>query len=132
MPQIRFQPGFRLSVVDVVVLIVGAIASAFIFTIDRWLGIAIAFVVIHFFLFCNVLRMSRPLELTWAAVFAALAIAMISLNALTWPIVFAISAMLTVVVAVIESRRPSYHGVGWRKINPSLPEWFVRHHAASS
>ena len=128
----KFQPGFRLSATDVVVLIVGALASAYVFTIDKWSGAAIAYVVLHFFLFCNVLRMSRSLELIWAAVFAALAIATISLNAITWPIVLTVSAVMTLVVAMIETRQPSYHGVGWRKINPRLPEWFERHHAASS
>src|SRR5262249_2513053 len=68
-----FQPGFRLSALDVIVLIIGGIASAYVMTRDWWFGIAIAFVVLHFFLFCNVLRMSRPLELIWAGIFAAMA-----------------------------------------------------------
>ena len=72
-------------------------------TIDRWFGIAIAFVVLHFFLFCNVLRMSRPLELIWAGIFAALAIAIISFNLLSWPAVFAISGAATMVVATFAS-----------------------------
>lgn len=124
MAERKFQPGFRLSVFDVVVLIVGGSASAYAMAVDRWFGLAIAFVVSHFFLFCNVLRMSRPLELIWAAVFAGLAIVTMSTNLLTWPVVFAISLAVTLVVAVIESRRPSYHGVGWRKLNPRLPEWW--------
>src|SRR4051812_47661861 len=61
MAERKFQPGFRLSALDVIVLVVGGVASAYAMTIDRWFGIAIAFVVLHFFLFCNVLRMSRPL-----------------------------------------------------------------------
>ena len=93
-------------------------------TIDRWFGIAIAFVVLHFFLFCNVLRMSRPLELIWAGIFAALAVATVSQNLLSWPVVFAVSSVVTVIVAFIETRRPSYHGVGWQKLNPRLPEWW--------
>jgi hypothetical protein len=68
--------------------------------------------------------MSRPLELIWAVIFAALAAAAISQNLLSWPMVFAISAVVTVMVAVIEMRRPSYHGVGWQKLNPRLPEWW--------
>jgi hypothetical protein len=124
MAERKFQPGFRLSLLDVIVLIVGGLAAAYAMTFDRWFGIAIAFVVLHFFLFCNVLRMSRPLELTWAGIFAALAIVTISLDLLSWPAVFAISSAVTVVVALIEARLPSYHGVGWQKVNPRLPEWW--------
>jgi hypothetical protein len=124
MAERKFQPGFRLSAIDVLVLVVGGVASVYAMTVDRWFGIAIAFVVLHFFLFCNVLRMSRPLELIWAGIFAALAIAAISLGLLSWPAVFAISGAVTVIVAVVEVRRPSYHGVGWQKVNPRLPEWW--------
>ena len=93
-------------------------------TVDRWFGFAIAFVVLHFFLFCNVLRMSRPLELIWAGIFAGLAIATISFGLLSWPAVFATSGGVTVMVAVMEALRPSYHGVCWQKLNPRLPEWW--------
>lgn len=129
MAERKFNPGFRLSTLDMAVLVVGGITSAYAMTIDPWLGIAIAFVVLHFFLFCNVLRMSRSLELIWAAIFAGLAIATVSLNLVSWPAVFAVSALATVIVVVIEARRPSYHGVGWQKLNPRLPEWW--HSAAA-
>jgi hypothetical protein len=68
-----FKPGFRVSAIDVAVLIVGACATAYVATYAPWIGIAIGFVVAHFFLFCNVVRMARRLELTWAAIFVALA-----------------------------------------------------------
>jgi hypothetical protein len=124
MPARPFQPGFRLSATDVAVLVAGAAASAYATTLDRWLGVAVAFVVVHFFLFCNVLRMSRPLELTWAAVFAALAAGAASRGTPPWPVVFAVSSAVTAVVAFVETRRPSYHGVAWQKLNPRLPEWW--------
>ena len=124
MTQRKFQPGFRLSPLDILVLILGGLASAYAMTIDQWLGIAIAFVVLHFFLFCNILRMSRPLELLWAAIFTALAAAAISHDLLSWPAVFAVSSAVTAILALIEIRRPSYHGVAWQKLNPRLPEWW--------
>src|SRR5688572_15746870 len=124
MPDRKFQPGFRLSALDVVVLIVGGVASAYAMTADRWFGIAIAFVVLHFFLFCTVLRMSPPLELICGGGFAAMAVSTVSLHLMPWPIVFAASSVLTMIVALIEVRRPSYHGVGWQKLNPRLPEWW--------
>jgi hypothetical protein len=124
MTEREFQPGFRLSAIDVVVLVLGGSGSVYAMTVDWWLGVAIAFVVLHFFLFCNVLRMSRPLELTWAGVFSVLAVATVSFELLSWPVVFAISLFFTAIVALIEIRRPSYHGTGWQMLNPRLPEWW--------
>jgi hypothetical protein len=91
--------------------------------IDFWIGFAVGFVVAHFFLFCNLVRLSRSLELIWAGIFTALCI-LASVDLLTWRLTFTISGGLTVVVVVIEARRPSYHGVGWRILNPRLPEWW--------
>lgn len=122
----EFQPGFRFSAFDAIILVAGGCATAYVMTIDRWAGIAIAFVTLHFFLFCNVLRMSRPLELAWAFLFATMAIATISFDLLSWPTVFAVSLASTLVLAAIEIRRLSYHGVGWRSLNPGLPEWWQR------
>jgi hypothetical protein len=124
MPHPRFQPGFRLSAFDVIVLVIGTIASAGAAVMDRMLGVAIAFVVLHFFLFCNVLRLPRSLELIWAGVFAALAAGAMTMNVPSWPVAFAVSVALTAMVAIIAMRRPSYHGVGWRRLNPRLPEWW--------
>ncbi|HYE18276.1 MAG TPA: hypothetical protein VEA69_07515 [Tepidisphaeraceae bacterium] len=119
-----FRPGFRLSALDVLVLLAGAAAAAYTMTVDRWLAVAIAFVVGHFFLFCNVLRMSRALELIWAGVFVALAACAMTTGAIGWPVVFVVSTGVTIILSAIELRRPSYHGVGWRTVNPGLPEWW--------
>ena len=32
--------------------------------------------------------------------------------------------LLAVVLIAREMKRPSYHGVGWRNINPDLPKWW--------
>jgi hypothetical protein len=119
-----FSPGFRLSVLDVAILVGGAVASAWVSRDNFYPGMAIAFVVGHFFLFCNVLRMSRPLELVWAGVFVALAAAVMGGGVFSWPVAFTLSGAVTVAVTVAQARRPSYHGVGWRVINPRLPEWW--------
>ena len=119
-----FSPGFRLSTIDVIVLIVGAGAATALARVDGWIALAVAFVVAHFFLFCNVLRMSRPLELIWAGTFASLAAATMTIGVPSWWMVFARSLVLTIVLAVIQMRRRSYLGVGWRRLNPDLPEWW--------
>jgi hypothetical protein len=119
-----FAPGFRLSVRDAIVIVLGAAASVGLATLVWWWGIAIAFVVAHFFLFCNVVRMARPLELTWAAVFLVLACATIALNTPGWPTTFSISLVVTVALVARQLREPSYHGLGWQRINPGLRAWW--------
>ena len=118
-----FSPGFRFSILDGVILAIGAAATIGFAMIDPWIGIAIAFVVLHFFLFCNILRMSRPLELVWAAIFAVLAV-LATAELIGWPAAFGLSLLTTLLVAVVEVRRPSYHGVVWKSVNPHLPEWW--------
>lgn len=118
-----FSPGFRFSVLDGFILTVGAAATIGFVMTNPWIGSAIGFVVLHFFLFCNILRMSRPLELIWAAVFTTLAV-LAAAEVISWPLVFGVSLMVTLLVAIVELRRPSYHGVAWKTINPRLPDWW--------
>lgn len=118
-----FSPGFRLSWMDVAILVAGGAAATGVGAVDGWMGLAIAFVVGHFFLFCNVLRMSRPPELVWAVTFAVWAAAS-GYGVASWPMVFTVCAALTMVLAINEMRRPWYHGVGWQRLNPRLPQWW--------
>ena len=123
-PQRAFAPGFRLSVLDVTVLVVGVVAALALAMMVWWWGFVVGFVVAHFFLFCNVVRMARPLELAWAGIFVALAAATVALDAPGWPVTASVSLVATVVVVVVEMRKPSYHGLGWQWINPGLPAWW--------
>ncbi len=119
-----FRPGFRLSALDVAVLVLGAGVAAAVAWQHRGVGVSVAFVVLHFFLFCNVFRIRRPAELAWALVFAVLCV-IASLDALVaWPVVFVVSLISTVLFLIVELRAPSYHGVAWRRINPGLPDWW--------
>jgi hypothetical protein len=119
-----FKPGFRLSVIDVVVLIAGAIGSVLLSSMTWWWGFVVAFVIGHFFLFCNFIRASRPLELCWSAVFVALAIGTIIIEFPGWLATALLSLGATTAVVILEMRKPSYHGIGWQRINPALPAWW--------
>jgi hypothetical protein len=121
-----FAPGFRLSAFDVMILVGGAAATGGLSFVDRWVALAVALVVGHFFLFCNVLRMPRGLELIWAGVFAGLAVACAGFELISWAVVFGASLSATGTLSVVAMRMPSYHGVGWRRVNPGLPEWWAR------
>ena len=77
----------------------------------------------HFFLFCNVVRLCRRLELLWAAVFL--------LNVAAWaargdlrllPILLG-QFPVTVVLVAWEIRQPRYHGVWADRLNPRLGDY---------
>ncbi len=89
-----------------------------------WWGFAPAFALAHFFFFCNVVRIARPLELLWAGVFVVLAGATVAFETPGWLVTALVSLLVTVVVVAVEVRKPSYHGVGWQWINPELPAWW--------
>jgi len=120
-----FSPGFRISTLDIAVLAGGAVGAIWAFQRYRWLGLVIAFTISHFFLFCNVLRMARPLELAWSAVFMSLAGSTITFSVPGWFPTFALSLVVTLIVALIQLRKPSYHGVAWHRFNPDLPRWWA-------
>ncbi|MFN0058921.1 MAG: hypothetical protein ACKVX7_10735 [Planctomycetota bacterium] len=122
-----FAPGFRLSALDVVVLGIGAFAALGLATVNGSFGLVVEFVLAHFFLFCNVVRMARTLELVWAGIFMALAGATVLFETPGWPATVSISLAATAVLVVVEMRKPSYHGLCWQRINPELPKrWKAR------
>ncbi|MCB1229913.1 MAG: hypothetical protein KDN19_06590 [Verrucomicrobiae bacterium] len=124
-----FQPGFRFSGFDATILIVGALTA--IGVAIFWLPLAavvVAFVVGHFFLFCNVFRIARAPELIWAAAFFGLATwAMLSTRPVfAWSLAFGLSLAIAAILIALETRKPSYHGVGWQRFNPGLKDWWNR------
>ncbi len=126
-----FSPGFRCSAIDIVVLLAGAIGCGAMIPIDGRIAFIIGFTVAHFFLFCNVFRMARPLELAWAAVFVTLCYASFQWGRPPWPSTAGMSFVVTCLIIQLEIRKPSYHGIGWRTINPRLPEWWERQTSAT-
>lgn len=125
-PPVDFKPGFRLSAVDVAILIGGILGTVILGQHERWLGISVGFVVGHFFLFCNVFRISRRPELIWAAVFTALGTSTMVTDRPGWISTVAVSFVLTVVLIGLEMRKPSYHGIFWKQLNPGLRERWAR------
>jgi hypothetical protein len=125
MAERKFQPGFRFSKTDAAVIVVGAIASIVLWSTAWWLGFIVAFVVGHFFLFCNVFRVARPLELTWAGVFVVLTYCTVAFGVPSWPISIGVTLLITIAMIAITMRKPSYHGILWSRINPGLPQWWA-------
>ncbi|MDB5342657.1 MAG: hypothetical protein JWP89_1034 [Schlesneria sp.] len=105
-------------------IIVTAIASVILGNVVWWWGVGLAFVVLHFFLFCNIVRMARPLELVWAAIFTSLAAMTVTMNTPSPLATFGLSFLVTPIVVALEMRKSSYHGIAWQTINPNLPNWW--------
>jgi hypothetical protein len=124
-----FSPGFRFSTFDIIVLALGMTGLIAADAFEWWLRLAVGIPVAAFFLFCNVFRISRALELIWAAVFIGLAAATIISDVPGWTATTIVSAGVAAIVIAIEMRRPSYHGIGWQRINPELPSWWNAHMA---
>ena len=121
---LKFQPGFRLSEMDVGIIMLGVCVSVLLARVDERLGLVVLFVLAHFFLFCNVLRMSRPLELIWAVLFVLLAGSTFYFGLPPWNTTLAAMLVVTLFLAFVQILLPSYHGVFWRKINPNLKQWW--------
>jgi hypothetical protein len=125
-----FSPGLRISFLDVIVLAAGAWGTWFVGHELWWAGAVIGFVVGHFFLFCNVFRIARKPELLWAGAFVALCGSTILTDLPGWTVTFAGSVCLTLILILREMKKPSYHGILWRRVNPELPQWWASHHEA--
>lgn len=121
-----FRPGFRLSVSDVIVLLIGALSSFLLHGMENPLGLIVFFTLAHFFFFCNILRMCRRYELIWAIFFLLLSTSMILFRLSNWLEMILIMLGMTTVLTVIQIRHPSYHGIFWKQINPNLPQWWAK------
>jgi len=118
--------GVRFSAFDAVFLVVGAVATALIWPVDSEAALLVPFTVGHFFLFCNVFRISRRSELIWAAVLV--------LNAVAWHLaakfsplgIIAAQLPLTALLLWLETRRPSYHGIACRRWNSEHVDAYLR------
>lgn len=121
----EFRPGFRLSALDVCVLVAGATGAIAVWrAAPEFAGLG-AVAILHFFLFCNVFRVARRPELVWSAVFLICVLARTALGT-PWPVLAGIVAATTVAVLWLEARKPSYHGVLWRRVNPGLEAWWAK------
>ncbi len=106
---------------------VGTIGACWASRVELSLGLAMGFVIGHFFLFCNVIRMARRYELSWAAVFLLLSSGSVLFTVPAWHQTFLVAMALTVLLVGMQVRSPSYHGVLWERVNPGLKTWWQMH-----
>jgi len=86
--------------------------------------IALLFPVVlaHFFLFCNVFRVRRSLELIWAGVFVVNFAAWSMAGSFSWWPVLLVQTPVTIACIGMEMRSPRYHGIGYSHIRRQTPE----------
>jgi len=120
----EFKPGFRISIIEGMILCAGIVGGSLLGKYIWWAGFAVAFVVLHFFLFCNVFRIRRSPELIWAGVFLLLSGSTILTGLPGWVAAILGSIALSSYFIWRESKDPSYHGVCWERWNPDLRSWW--------
>jgi hypothetical protein len=107
-------PGFRLSYTDLLVLLLTAGVSWLLWSPIPQLAVGLVVVLAHFFLFCNVFRVPRKLELAWAGALVLNVGAWQLLDTFSWIRVLAVQLPITAIIVGVTIWRPDYHGVGWR------------------
>lgn len=120
----EFKPGFRFSMFDAAILIAALLLVFFTHSYGLTYSVLVIFVILHFFLFCNIVRMSRIPELIWASFFLLAFYFHLKLSAITFVQALVSCISVTFILIFLEVIKPSYHGVFWKKLNPKLSEWF--------
>ena len=122
-----FRPGFRISIRDTAVLALGSLCAGLLRVQMPVAAFVIGFVILHFFLFCNVFRIPRRPELIWASTFVLLSGSTIYVQAPGWIFTIGGSLALSIFLIYHAMSRPDYHGFGWQRINPGLRDWWREH-----
>lgn len=65
----------------------------------------------HFFLFCNIFRISRRLEYVWSALLIVNVMLWVSFSEFDWSKILAAQSPVTIVVISMEVKSTRYHGV---------------------
>jgi|SRR5215469_8062836 len=115
--------GFRFSSIDVLVIGLFLCATAILWHLNSPLWWMLLITAAHFFLFCNVFRIVRRLELIWATTFILNIGAWAWLNHLNWLFVLVCQLPLTLILLIAGIRSPGYHGIFANRLNPKLNEY---------
>jgi len=123
-----------MSGLDALVMVVAVAATGL--TLP-WLGVmAWLFVIVagHFFLFCNVFRIQRVLELVWAGLFVLNVSGWYVMDAFEWWRVLAAQTPATIALVSMSFSKNDYHGVFWRyaphprQVDPTRKHQQETHH----
>ncbi len=104
-------------------LILTVIATVYFWSDRPIFAPLLVIVVAHFFLFCNVFRIVRSLELIWAGLFILNFLLWMLLNRFTWANVLAIQIPITMTFILYEMHGPREHGIFARRVKPRLDDY---------
>ena len=117
--------GLRLSTLDACVLVVAIVATICSWSLTAGWSALLLFVVLHFFLFCNVFRIRRKPELIWAATFLVNCYLWVYLGSASVAGIALSQVVVTILILTYEIRLPYYHGILARAINPRLDDYLA-------
>lgn len=117
--------GFRLSAADVALLVLAIPATWWLWAQIGAMAGVIPLAVGHFFLFCNVFRIHRTKELTWAGVCVLNVSAWTFIDDVWWPGILMVQLPVTTVLIWTEIRHQRYHGIFARHLNPKLDDYLM-------
>lgn len=100
-----------MSKLDIAVIMIALAGAVWLYGYSAKLSFVVLFVVAHFFLFCNIVRMSRIPELIWGAIFSPACISSMRYGFPPWYAAILLALLATVVLVTLELKKPSYHGV---------------------
>jgi hypothetical protein len=105
--------GFRISLTDVIVIVMCAIATWGMWPVLGETAALLPIVLGHFFLFCNVFRVPRLPELLWSGAFVANVGGWLALGQFSWLLVLGVQSPVTLIVILAAVFQRDYHGVGY-------------------
>lgn len=115
--------GFRFSATDAVILVCGIALAALLRAREFPLWWLVPMVLGHFFLFCNVFRVRRSYEITWAFLFLLNVGFWLSRARFDWAAALLTQTPFTLAAIGAEMLSWRYHGVAARRINSRLSEY---------
>ena len=121
----EFKPGFRLSIMEFMFFVIMAAATWALMGVNGYCAWMAMFSAVMFFHFCNIFRIRRLPELVWATCYVVAGIVGYMMELSVWVVIGGLYALGLGIIAH-EFKRPDYHGILWRSINPKLPEWFEK------
>jgi hypothetical protein len=115
--------GFRFSVIDAVALVAFGAVAAGLHRLSSSLWWLVAIAAGHFFLFCNVFRVTRRRELIWAALFVLNVGLWLLWGRLDWFNALACQLPVSIGVVAWEIKATRYHGIFASRLNPDLKDY---------
>lgn len=115
----RHEPGFRLNMVDIAMLVSVSLISwyagqAF---ADHYLHLIPLYVGLSFFFFCNIVRIGNHLEPFWYVPFVLLTLYGLTRPEIYWLLVLGVCEPIRVALVIYRIRQGNYKGAFYRVFN---------------